>query len=338
MVLPVSFTRTSNFLKEQLTRTLPRVYEIDVSQLWGLDPGMNFHQSIGDLPLGVEYVTAWIRENLGQVPALYDGNSDDIPIVDVHFGNQTFKAAMFALANEWNLLQIEKERVSASLNANIPNLSIITAKQDALADYFNRGEHYTALYGYPKVGIRGIFSLSDIANIDPGFTPYIKAAGAYTMSSAELFENLTSIIYAFMNRAKLTSPAQVLMKVPHRLGRRMVELYQSTGGTTIRQMLQSSDLGLGVARIDVHNELSGAELNKYVPNDSGTAFYPVNRDRIMLKAAGYNPSRHFYARRPFPPYQRSTLHYEQVVISATTGILNTEPNRVWYYDFNNAIA
>jgi hypothetical protein len=341
-LLPVDIKKSSYYLREQLTKTLPRIYDVNYTQLWGLNNAINYHQSIGDLPLGLEFLDVWMKENLGQIPAIYDGNSDDIPVVDVEIGKKSYKAAMFALANEWNILQIEKQRLADQLNTLIPSLNLITTKQDAVADYFNRGEHYTILYGYPKVGIRGIFSQAGIAQNDATFQPYKKAAGAYTVTTAQLLEDLIDIIMQFVQRAKLTSPSQVQMKIPPRLARRLIEMYKTTAGEsigmTIQQMLKSSELGLGIGAIDVHNELQGSELNKYVPNESATGFYPTNRDRIVFKATTYQAERHFYARRPFTPYQRSTLQYEQVTIGATTGIINIYPEYYWYYDFDNSLV
>lgn len=341
-MLPVDIKKSSYYLREQLTRTLPRIYEINYSQLWGLNSALNYHQAIGDLPLGLDFLDVWVKENLGQIPTTYDGNSDDIPVVDVEIGKKTYRAVMFALANEWNLLQIEKQRLFEQLNTVIPSLNLVTTKQDAVADFFNRGEHYAALYGYPKAGVRGIFSQTGMAQNDATFVPYKKTAGAYDASTAQLYEDMVDIIWAFVARAKLTSPAQVSMKIPPRLARRFVEIYKTTAGEslgmTLQQMLKSAELGLGVSSIDVHTELQGSELNKYVPNESATGFYPTNRDRICFKATTYTAERHFYARRPFTPYQRSTLMYEQVTIGATTGIVNIYPENYWYYDFNNQLT
>lgn len=342
MPLPVDIRKSSIYLKEQLTKTLPRIYDVNYEALWGLNSSLNFHQSIGDLPLGLEFIDVWVKENLGQIPPIYDANSDDIPIVDVEIGKKSFRAAMFALANEWNILQIEKQRLADSLNAGVPSLNMVAAKQDAVADYFNRGEHYTALYGYPKVGIRGLFSMLGISTNDATFKPYKKTGGNYDVSTAQLLEDLTDILMLFVQRAKLTSPAQIQMKIPPRLARRMVEVYKTTAGEsvgmTLSQMIKSSDLGLGVASVDIHNELQGSELNKYVPNESGTGMYPINRDRIVFKATLNTAERHFYARRPFTPFQRSTLHFEQVTIGATTGLINVYPEYYWYYDFDNSLV
>lgn len=339
MVFPVNVEKIGWFLKDQLTRTLPRIYETNYTRLWGLDNSLNFHIAIGDLPLGLDFLEAYFKSDAGQMAALYDGFSDDAPTVDVAIGKKEFPAVIFIQAARWNLMDIEKFRVAQANRSDLPTLNIISAKQAAVGDYFNRREHHTILYGYPKRNVFGIFSQRGIATADATFQPYKKTNGAYNVSTAELYEDITDIIWQFVNRAKLISPAQVQMKIPPRLGRRFLEIYKTTAGEsvgmTIQQMLRSTELGLGVNSIVIHNELQGAELNKYVWNEAGNGYYDSNFDRIVFKATSYNPERHFFARRPFEPYRRSTLEYEQVTIGSTTGLLNFEEESMWYYDFSN---
>jgi hypothetical protein len=342
MVFPANVNKIGWFLKEQLTKTLPRLYEINYAQLWGLDSNLNFHVALGDLPLGLDFLEAYYKSDAGQMAALYDGFSDDAPTVDVSLGKKTFPCAIFIQGARWNLMDIEKMRVASETRTMLPSINIITAKQDAVADYMNRREHHTVLYGYPKKGIYGIFSQRGIATADATFVPYTKTSGAYNISTAALYEDLTDIIWQFVNRAKLSTPAQVQMKVPPRLGRRLVEIYKTSAGEsigmTVQQMLRSTELGLGINSISIHNELQGSELNKYVWNEAGNAYYPTSNDRIVFKATTYNPERHFFARRPIEPFRRGSLEYEQVTISSTSGILNFEEEFMWYYDFSNALS
>lgn len=341
MTLPSNVNKTGVYLESQLTKYIPNFYQVDYSELWGLDPSLNFHRAVPDLPLGLKSIEYWTKDNIGTIPKLYDGYGDDIPVVDVEIGSTSVKAGMFALATEWNLLQLEQERVAVAMGSMIPSLNLVAAKQDSLADFFNRGDHQLALYGYPKAGIRGIFSIPGINNIDASFTPYRKAAGAYTLTPSQLYADLMSLIRIFVSRARLSSPAMVQMKVPPILGERLNEFYQVSGSTvllTLKQLLNSSQVGMGVASIDVCNELQGSELNKYVYNESGTGMFDAAYDRIVFKATSYTPERHFYPRRQYPAYQINTLKYEQVSIGASTGIINIKPEKIFYYDFSNVLA
>jgi len=341
MVFPANTKIIGHFLNEQLTKTLPRLYETNYDDLWGLNPQQNFHRAVGDLPLGLDFLDAYFKSDAGQMAALYDGNGDDIPTVELAIGKKTVPCAMFVQGANWNVLQLEKMRTAQASNSAMPTLNIVTAKQDIAADYFNRREHYTALYGYPKVGIRGVLDQIGISVSDVAFRPYVKAGGAYTLTTDELYENMTDLIYAFIARARLSNPGQVQMMIAPKLGRRLVEIYktsngQTVGGMTVKQMLQSEELGLGVSSIQVRNELAGDELSKHIWNESATGYYPASQDRIVFKATTYNPERHFYARRPFQPFQRSTLEWEVIMIGSTSGVLNFEDEKMMYFDYSNA--
>jgi hypothetical protein len=343
MPLPIDITKTGFYLKEQLTKTLPNIYNVEYSDLWGLDPSLNYHQATADLPLGLEEINAWVKDNLGRIPALYDGQARDIPTVDVEIGKRAYKIAVFALKTDWNLLQIEKDRLAAQIGQLMPSMNIVALKQDAVADFFNRGDHQVILWGYPKVGIRGLFTQTGITTVDTAFVPYKKTAGAFDVSSIQLYNDFVAIINNFMTRAKLTSATRVQMKIPRKLHMRLLEIYQTSngnmiGGQTIKQLLRSTEMGLGVTDIQEHDELHGVTLNQFAWNDTATGFLPANRDRIVFKAVGYNPKRSFYTRRPFNPFPLSTLDYEQITIGATTGFMSLQPEKMWYYDFSNVDA
>lgn len=347
--MPVQFVNNTSpyglFLAEQLTKTLPKLYRINYDDYWALNPQQSLHTAIADLPLGLEEIDAYSIGNTGQMAALYDGTGDDIPVVDVTLGKlPPVKVAIFVQGAFWTEMDLERMQVAMASNSLAPTMNIISAKQTAVADYFNRREHYTALYGYPKKGLYGIFSLRGIRTPDATFSPYVMNAGAYTLTTKELYDNLSDLIYYFMDRARLTSPSQVAMVVPPKLGRRLVEVYSDpignlTGtGMTVKQMLSSTELGMGVSVITQRNELKGENLTLYVPNETNTGMYDAGYDRIMFKSIGYDLERHFYARNPKPIHQVTSLKYEQVTIGATSGIINYEPEKVWYYDFNNAVA
>lgn len=348
---PLNFVQGANpyglFLQQQLTKTLPTLYKVNYDDLWALDPAMSLHNAIADLPLGLEFFDAYTMADTGQMAALYDGMGDDVPVVDVTLASlPPVKVAVFIQGAFWSEMDLQRMQVAQASGTAMPTVNIVQAKQAAVGEYFNRREHYTALYGYPKKGLYGIFSLRGLATPDAIFTPYVKAAGAYTMRSKELYEALTDLIYAFMDRARVSSPTQVQMVIPPKLDRRLVETYSdinqqgiSAGtGMTVKQMLQSTELGMGVNLITARNELKGENLALYVPNESGTGMFDPTFDRIMFKTRAYNLDRHYYARRPKPVFQVNSLKFEQVTLGATSGIVNYEPEKVWYYDFKNTTA
>lgn len=343
MTIPADFEQTNLFLKDELKRTLPTLYRNEYDELWGLNPARNFHQAIGDLPLGLEFIEAWIQSDAGKMAALYDGLSDDIPLVEITFGKKQIPVAMFVQGMDYNTLQVEKYRLAQQLGQHIPSMNIISAKQNTVRDYLDRREHHIVLYGVPKKGIPGIFSIAT-PDDDATFRPYVKAADAFTMGTHELYNFFKDLIYRFISNAKLSTPSQVGIKIPPALNMRLLEIYQpptgvtTTGVTTVRQMLLSETLGMGIGSIESHNELQGAELNKHLRNSNQTGMHPTNRDRIVLKAIGYNATRHFYTRRTFPVFQTHTLRFEQMTIQATSGLMNIRPEKYEIYDFDNAVA
>jgi hypothetical protein len=73
-------------------------------------------------------------------------------------------------------------------------------------------------------------------------------------------------------------------------------------------------------------------------NEGNTAMYPTTNDRIIFKTSNYQLERHFFARKTFPVFQTSSTKYEQVAVSATTGIMVKDISKMWYLDFSNAIV
>lgn len=327
------------FLEKQLTKTVNRLFEVKFDILWGLDASQNLHSAIGDLPLGLEYYEAYAKTDAGQMAELYDGTADDVPVVEVSLGKLgVVPCAMFIMGMHYNTIQLEKMRTAQAIGADVPTVNIVAAKQAAVADYFNRRMHNTVLYGYPLKGLRGIFSLAGIAETDTTFTPYKKASGEYTITTKQLYNDLSDLFFYQMDKMRLSNAGQLTAVFPPHLMRRLVEIYNDTSGLTIKQMLMSSEVGMGIGNIVSRNELKGSELNKYVWNESGTGFYPTTTDRIMFKANSYNLERHFFARRGYPVFQTSSIKYEQVYLEGTSGIFNFEPEYVSYYDFSNALV
>lgn len=346
--MPTGFVQNASpygmFLQEQLRRTLPKLYEVNYDELWALNAQTSLHTAIADLPLGLEFFEAYAMSDAGQMAALYDGLGDDIPVVDVQIGKlPPVPVAVFIQGAWWSEMDLQKMQTAQSAGLQMPTMDIVSAKQKKVGDYFNRREHYTALYGYPKKGLYGIFSLRGVNKQDNTFQPYKKTAGAYDVTTKQLYDDLSDLIYAFMTRARISNPSQVVMVLPPKLARRSIEIYNDPNnitvtGMTVKQMLQSQELGLGINILDSRNELAGDSLTQYVPNESNTAMFDSTYDRIMFKTTGYNLERHFYPRRPKPVFQVNSLKYEQVTLGATSGIMNFEPEKVWYYDFKNNVT
>lgn len=341
VLFPAGYKQIGTYLNEQLIKYDTALYELDFSELWGLDSTLNWANSVGDLPLGLEEIRYFAKGTTGGMAVEYDGVSDDIPVIEIDMAMMgKFKAAMFTRAIAWDWLELERQKVAEQLNQVIPSLNTVSEKLRLLGEFFNRREHFTILYGLQEKGIYGLYTQKGIASSDTLFKPYAKTGQNWVMSPRELYNDFRSLVFKFRDRSRMTSVRGIDIKVPPLLNERLSEMYYDQAnqetGKTIKQMLLDPTVGLGINSITDHNEQQGSELNKYVWNEGNTAMYPTNQDRIIFKVSNYKIDRHFYARKTFPTFQTSSTKYEQVAVSATTGLMLKDTSKMWYLDFSNA--
>ena len=156
----------------------------------------------------------------------------------------------------------------------------------------------------------------------------------------DLVADIKKIAFMAMERFSVSSPNGLFMGMPGRLMDRLTDPYIDINGNergTGLQYLRSTDNGLGI-QIEVYNELAGSNLTKFVPNEAESGMYDPAFDRILIKPAGYKPERHLYPRKTFDPFQKSTMRYEQMALTQTSGIILRDFNNWLYYDFNNSAA
>lgn len=343
-VLMPNSTTFRNYLNKEITKRLdsPLIFTVDSEKYWGLDPSRNMHRALGDLPLGVDVLEAYyeLDENIGMADE-YDLYSDDIKLVELDgYGFGKFNTVVFARAINWTWGEINKYKTASDLGLLIQSLNPVEAKLERLGKYFNKREHYTVLYGYPKRKIYGLFSQKGVSFQDALFRPYAKTGDTYTLPVRDLVANLKTIAYAAMDRFKLSSPSSLFMGVTGALYNRLTDPYIDANlnerGTGL-QYLKSTDNGLGM-QIEVFNELKGTNLTQFVPNEAESGMYDPAFDRMLLRPVNYKPERHYYARKTFPPFQKSTMRSEQIGLTQTSGLILRDYNNWWYYDYSNATA
>jgi hypothetical protein len=340
---PVGYTRFGTYIAEQTTKYDTALYELDFTELWGLDPSLNFHKAIADLPIGLEAIKIFAKGITTGMADEYDGTSDDIRVIEVDFAQgQVFKTALFARAINWDWIESERQKTADQLGQQLPTMNSISEKIRLLGDFFNRREHFHALYGLQERGIYGMFSQKNCTVVETTFKPYIPFGTAGYIKPKQLYNDFVELIYNFRDRARLTSVRGIDIKVPPLLMRRLIEMYyddaNQENGQNILSMLLDKTNGLGINSINDHNELQGRELNKNLWNELGNAMYPLTSDRIVFKASVYAPERHFFPRKLFAPFQKSTTKYEQVCISASTGVIYKDITKLMYLDFSNAVV
>lgn len=343
----------TTFVKKVLAGSA--LYDVDLETYWGLDPALNWTNSNADLEIGTDELEILFRlagDNSVGMADRYDLYSDDIRLVDYTDGaggSVKFPVANFARAINWTWGEIEKyRRLSNVQEAPESSLNPVNQKLRLLGTTFNKRDHYTILYGYPQDRLYGIFSQKGIARQEAGFRPY---ATTNKMTVNQIVDDLINFGYYFMQRANLRSLSQVDLKIPPKLGRRLLEPYliydpitnqptgtSGNGFTALRSFPDRNGNTVGIGTIDEHAELVGSELTKHVRNEAENGMYDPNFDRICVRAKNAGLERHFYARKLFDPFQVSTLRFEQICISASSGVICRDLNKIMYIDFPNTEA
>jgi hypothetical protein len=279
---------------------------------------------------------AWFdqADNVGMADE-YDLYSDDIKLVELEgLGFGKFYACAFARAINWTWGEITKYKTAQDTGSLIQSFNPVDAKLARLGKYFNKREHYTVLYGYAKRKLYGIFSQVGIATQDAIFKP-LAATGQITIR--QLCQDIKNYVYFFMDKAELSALSQVKIGIDPQLYSRLSEPYVAANGEEKGSGLNYL-ASIGINNFEVYNELRGSNLSKYVVNDSGLGMYDPAFNRIVFKSEAYTPERHVFPRKLFDPFQKSTLRYEQIAISGSTGIIFRDLSQLWYLDYNNSVA
>lgn len=334
--LPGNVLQRGNFKHELITKTLnnPTFYLAPTERYWGIDPALNFHRAIADLPVALDRLEVWAKDNakIGMADE-YDLDSDDIKVVETgDYAKVDFPTMAFARAINWTWGELERYKTAKALNNVVESLDPIDQKLGLLAEYFNKRDHFLALWGYQARGLFGIFTQRGVARQDALFRPYSKGT---PLSSRVFVENMTDILYYYADLSGATNLSQLQLKIPPKLDRILAKPY-ITDTNEEDGIIRDRIRALGVTDIQVHNELKGSYLNQFVVNDAGSGMYDPAFDRIVIKLRTYTPERHFFPRRLFEPFQVKTLKYEQISVSASSGVMIRQPNVFFYYDFSNS--
>lgn len=310
----------------------PLIYKVDKETYWGNDSSRNMHQTIVDLPLGLDVIEAWFdsAESIGMADE-YDLYSDDVKLVELEgLGFGKFYCVAFARAINWTWGEITKYKLASDTKSVVESLNPVESKLERLGKYFNKREHYTALYGYPKRNLWGIFSQRSVSTQDSTFKPFSAIAN---LTVRQICYDLRDYAFFAMDRMNVSETSQLQIGIDPILFAKLSEPYitanneeRGTGVSYLRE--------LGIT-FTVYNELKGENLNKYVLNEAGNGMYDPAFNRIVFKASTYTPEKHIFARKLFEPFQKSTMRYEQVAVSATTGVMFRDSNKIWYLDYSN---
>ena len=316
------------YLKDQLVKYISNFFEIDQAEFWGLNLSLNFHVAHSDLPIGLEEIRYFAKQRFGQ-SAIYDGVATDIPVVDVLMGELgRVPTAIFINAAKWNYFDLEKQKTAENTGLNVPTLNIVSESQSAMAEYLNRREHYTVLYGVEErpIGERKLYGIYN----QPRANIVLSSQNFYNLPTENLYTIFLDLIHQFIESSLVSSSKQIEIKIPERLMRKMAEPYNQVSGVTLYEMITGDKVGYGISRITSARENEGANLLEHKVRDDS------QYDRIIFKTTTPCLQRSFYARNTLPIFQINSLTWEQVSFSATTGVFCPRLNRLMYVDFKNS--
>lgn len=316
------------YLEEQLIKHQKEFYKTDTLEHWGLNPDENFHTAYPDLRIGMDKMAFYTKENFGSA-GIYDGMSNDIPIVNTQAGKLgEVNKVILMNAAEWSYFDLQQMEFAESTGYS-PTMDVIRGNQEAMGEFIDRKTHEIILYGEPEREIYGLYNQPGITQLKLDVELYNPA-----VTPQDLYKIFLTIIQAFSDFSLITNPSMQDYKLPERFLKRLAEPYSNLTGTTLYQMLTSSQLGYNVSSISSARENSGLHL--YQKNVFPSLL--ANRDRIIIKTTTPSISRNYYARTQFPPTEVDSIKWRQISFSGTTGLYTIRPNRVMYVDFLNTIT
>lgn len=318
------------YLESQLTRYESTFFRVPKDIYWMLDPNKNMTQLIPDLPIGFQQIKNYQINHFGSA-GIYDSASTDIPLVEFNLeGGNVVKSLIFINGARWNEFDLIQEQVSNQLGTMIPSFSIISEKNAAMGEYLNRREHYSLLYGIVNRGFYGLLTqpnvtLDDTSTAIPNF---------YNLTNEEIYDQFLIWISDFITQAQLSTASQIYIKIPEKLKYNMALPYNSSGPTTLWEMLTDSSKAYFVGKIDSAKELEGSNLL------ANGVLAGSTKDMLIFTTLN-NPDglkAHYYPRNQTPVMKTSSLVYETVSYSGMTGIYLRNSDLLTYALIDNTPA
>ena len=250
------------YLEDNLTVKSSVLYEEDkAKRYWMKNPSLNMTRIIPDLPLGVRNLETGFTLTEYGTAAIYDGQSNDIPLVDVLLeSGKMVPALIFITGAKWSQFDLITERNAKRNGTNIPSLSIISRKLKAMGTWLNEREHDSLLYGIPNRNFYGLTNQPDVTTVDTAAT----VPNFYDGTTQAIYEQFLEWIADFMDAADLTSSSQVHVKIPESFKRILAMPYDGANpsGGTLWSMLTNSDQAYYIGKITANKELEGTNLNE----------------------------------------------------------------------------
>lgn len=332
------------YLESELKRYLPGFQQLEIKDYLGLDPARNLARIQNDLPISLESISYFTRQDFGGT-AIYDKNSE-IPLVDFTISEGKFVGKlMFATGARWGFFELEQYNSAQLLERNLPSRNPISTKIEIMMDFLNETENNMILYGYPERGHNGIFNVPNILNEN-----HIEddADDFYLLEPQEIYDKFVYWIQKFIRKSKISSASQIQIMLPERLKVHMARKLDIGNIGSVYWNLTNQDAAYYVNNMISATELEGTNLrtkglikNNYgaQPNYADITISKINsKDRIIFKAMGrptQNLTIHRYPRKMLAPYQDTITSYQVASISGLTSAYIINPALMMYVDINN---
>lgn len=286
----MTITFSTKYLQD-VVRLYDRQFYLTEYPEWWAAQG-KLHYSVGDLPLGIQRVTAGRIDWIGSA-AIYNGVAEDVPISDFGIELDDYKVRMVISGARWNMSEQNIESLARTNGSDMmPVPDIVQTKMDAMRMSIDQRMNELIMYGSSKHGMEGLFTASDVQSD-------VITDNPYTMTQIQLYNWFIDMIALYQRETKLTALTTELI-VPHMLYVKMAKPFLATeqASGSPYEFLTSRDKGGLVSRISYVQELDSGYLESNGAQASGT-----NRDLIIM---GPLTDSRAYQRR-FHPLQRTEV-------------------------------
>jgi hypothetical protein len=226
------------YLEQQLTQFDPNLFKTVYPESWSING--NNHQTRGDLPRGLLKISATRITEIGDA-GIYDGKTQDIPLVDFTSEGADFTALSFVVGARWLEDEIDSYRL-AQRTGIAPTEDPIQTKVEAMKRICEMKAHNTILFGSRARNFRGWFNNGTVP-----ITPAVGTQKPYLMTNQQLYDWFSNLLVEFAIKNGL-SPLQIVAYVDPRLMRKLNQFLEGGASATISQQLVSPNTQTGLVR------------------------------------------------------------------------------------------
>nr|WP_288834881.1 major capsid family protein [uncultured Flavobacterium sp.] len=317
------YTSLGTYLHGSLKAADRQLYRLPEPNYWGTDSSVI--PSVPDLPLGLESYTSTVTQTVGEAQ-VWDGRSNDIPLVNHIISGTSYKIKAFIDGAEWSIHDLAKEQTARRLGISLPSESVINASIVNTRTGLLRSLHKATVAGIPHTGFEGFLNSTKIDTLDEtAETPLL-------MTPTELEEWLRTIVLTFKISANIPYDVITLF-VSDILWNKLRNRMSSTDNTTTYQLLTDASRGKVVGFIRPLTELNNSELIKLGIYTTGTV-----KEKIVIGdfSSTEKIARHYLPIDRTDPFVKTTtgVHFGITAWAATSEVMFKVPEHFSYIEYD----